>query len=272
MRLPAGRPFYKMSGSGNDFVVFDARETPPGPLAEPAAVQAICARATGVGADGVVFLEPSATAAFRMRYLNRDGSLARMCGNAALCVTRLAVELEAAPAEGFVFDSDAGKVSARMTDGEPEVDLAPIARLAPDAVIARATGERRIGFVEVGVPHLVVLCEDAAAADVAGRGAALRAHASLADGANVNFLSRSGGEWRMRTYERGVEAETLACGTGAAAAAALLHAWGEAAGGVGLRTRSGSVLRVRLAPAGGGYAPSLRGEGRIVFGGVLGEL
>ncbi len=267
-----GRAFYKMSGSGNDFVVFDAREEPPGPLARPAAVAAICAREMGVGADGVVFLEPSRAGAFRMRYLNRDGSQAQMCGNAALCVTRLAAELGIAPPAVFQFESDSGVVSARLVEGSPEIDLAPTGAPEPDLALPLAPGERRVGFITVGVPHLVLLCEDAEGADVAGRGPALRRHPSLPDGANVNFVSRDGQEWRIRTYERGVEAETLACGTGAVASAALLDAWGEASGGAALRTRSGRLLTVGLRRDGGRYLPSLRGEGRIVFRGELVEL
>ena len=91
--IPAGRTFYKMSGSGNDFVMVDARTEPPGRLAEPEVVQRICARGTGVGADGIVFLEASDTAAIRLIYLNADGSRADLCGNATLCTTRLAIEL-----------------------------------------------------------------------------------------------------------------------------------------------------------------------------------
>ena len=88
--IPTGRPFYKMSGSGNDFVMVDARQDPPGRLAEPGVIRQICSRGTGVGADGIVFLEPSDSAAVRLTYLNADGTRADFCGNATLCTTRLA--------------------------------------------------------------------------------------------------------------------------------------------------------------------------------------
>src|SRR6185369_7306515 len=96
-----GRSFYKMSGSGNDFVMIDARDAAPGRLAEPAVIERVCARGTGVGADGIVFLEASPTADIRLTYLNADGSRADLCGNATLCTTRLAVELGVGSPKGM---------------------------------------------------------------------------------------------------------------------------------------------------------------------------
>jgi diaminopimelate epimerase len=125
MGSDGGRRFWKMSGSGNDFVFFDARSESAGRLADPAVIQQLCARRTGIGADGVVFLEPWHGGDFRMRYFNSDGSLASMCGNAALCSSRLAVELGAAQPAGFTFQSDSGILSGRIREGLPEIDLAP---------------------------------------------------------------------------------------------------------------------------------------------------
>src|SRR3990170_6508595 len=110
----AGRPFYKLSGSGNDFIFFDCRDDPPGELETASRITELCARGTGVGADGVVFILPSRDHAYRMRYYNADGSLGELCGNASLCSVRLAVELGYAPAAGFEIDSDAGTLTARM--------------------------------------------------------------------------------------------------------------------------------------------------------------
>jgi diaminopimelate epimerase len=130
-----------------------------------------------------------------------------------------------------------------------------------------------MGFVEVGVPHLVVRTTSSDLAELSVRGPELRYHESLRAGANVNWVSPdSDGSWRIRTYERGVEAETLACGTGAVASAVLLGSWGEAGGVTRLRTRSGRTLTVTLRPGPGGETPSLAGEGRIVFEGKLREL
>jgi diaminopimelate epimerase len=270
--IPHGRSFYKMSGSGNDFIMVDARHEPAAALAEPTTVQALCARGTGVGADGIVFLEPSSVATIRLVYLNADGSRADFCGNATLCTTRLAAELGLGKQGNLTIETDAGVVSARLEAGLPEIDLQPVStvRLSSES-IEPGLGERRIGFALAGVPHLTILCDDVSTVDVVGRGRPLRHHTSLNQGANVNFVSRAPGGWRMRTYERGVEGETLACGSGAVATAILLTAWGEASSPVEVETRSGKPLRVRLRRDGSVWNPSLAGEGRVVYQGMLAE-
>lgn len=267
--MTAQREFWKLCGSGNDFVFFDARHEPAGELGRAESIQALCARATGVGADGVVFLEPSELGVVRMRYHNSDGSRASLCGNAALCTTRLVVELGIADPAGFRFETDAGVIVARIVGGAPEIDLQPTTGLATDTAIAADAGESRIGFAVAGVPHLVVRVDDAEAVDLPVRGRALRSHPALGPaGANVNFVSRRGGEWRMRTFERGVEGETLACGTGAVACATVLAAWGDSGDATTILTSSGQPLRIRR-PASPSEGPRLSGEGRIVFAGRL---
>ena len=270
-----GRRFYKLTGSGNDFVFVDAREEPAGVLEQPSVIDALCARGTGVGADGIVFVEPPTlhTQRFSIRYLNRDGSLAELCGNASLCSVRLAAELGIVrEGEEFAFGTTAGPARGRLAADGPEIDLQPVAELTPQAPFMTQAGERRIGFAVVGVPHVVVLCGDVEAIDVVGRGRPIRYDPSLRAGANVNFVAPANdGTWAVRTYERGVEDETLACGTGSVATAALLGEWGEA-GGVTttIRTRSGRLLRVRFRETAPGIiTPSLSGEGRIVFRGEL---
>src|SRR5262245_51204329 len=184
--IPTGRAFYKMSGSGNDFVIVDARTESPGRLMEPQVVQHICARGTGVGADGIVFLEPSRTAAIRLIYLNADGSRADLCGNATLCTTRLAIELGAALPGGFEIETDSGTIAARIKDGRPEIDLQPVSEVRPDFLeIEREAGEHRMGFALVGVPHVVTLADDLETVDVLGRGKRIRRHPSLRHGANA---------------------------------------------------------------------------------------
>jgi diaminopimelate epimerase len=262
-----------MSGSGNDFLFFDARNEPAGSLASPDVVDRICARATGVGADGIVFLQNDATEALRIRYLNRDGSLGELCGNASLCTARLATELGIGSGSGFRFATDVGVISARLRAGEPEVDLQPVQGLRADAGIPRVAGERQIGFANTGVPHLVVLVDDPEQVDVAVRGRELRYHPSLDAGANVNFVAPGAeGHWAIRTFERGVEGETLACGTGAVATGVMLEAWGLSGAETRLRTRSGRVLTVSVRHNGSDINTSLRGEGRIVFVGELAEV
>ena len=270
--IPFGREFYKMSGSGNDFVFVDTRKAPAASLAKPEVVGAICSRGTGIGSDGVCFIEPSEKATVRLIYLNADGSRADLCGNATLCTARLSRELGIVRDEEFSIETDSGVLGARFVDGEPEIDLLPVTQVRPEAGIGLEAGEQRMGFALAGVPHLVITVDDLEAVDVVGRGRPLRRHPSLSAGANVNFVQPAGDEFRYRTYERGVEAETLACGTGAVATAVLLNRWGLANGPVRIRTRSGRELQVRLSGAGDQQRPSLRGEARIVYRGQFGEL
>ncbi|HET7584635.1 MAG TPA: diaminopimelate epimerase [Gemmatimonadaceae bacterium] len=304
-----GQAFYKMTGSGNDFVIFDVRDpsfdvrdtsgdqaaaargasggaSPALRLGDPAFIQRLCARGTGVGADGVVLLEPASGAPFRMIYFNSDGSRAAMCGNATLCVTALAARLGIGgaardEADGeLTFESDDGLVRARMRDGRPAVDLRPVRSIREDAEIPAVAGETRIGFADAGVPHLVVLVPDVSQVDVVARGRTLRTHPAVAaaGGANVNFVARAsraagggrGSAWRVRTYERGVEGETLACGTGAVASALLLTLWGESSSPVSLTPPSGMTLTVYLEQTADGlWIPTLQGEGRLVYRGEL---
>jgi diaminopimelate epimerase len=263
-----------MYGSGNDFIFFDARSEAAGELASPGRIAQLCARGTGIGADGVVFVEPSPRADFAIRYFNADGSLASLCGHASLCSTRLAVRLGAAEGGGMRFETGAGVLRGRIKDDLPEIDLAPVETVFADAAaLEPGPGEHRIGFAIAGVPHVVLACDDVAAVDVQGRGPALRWHPSLPEGANVNWVSRQAGGWAIRTFERGVEGETLACGTGAVAAAVLLAEWGLAPrSGVALETASGRQLEVSITEEAGLRRPSLRGEGRIVFEGRLAEV
>jgi diaminopimelate epimerase len=269
----AGTRFFKMTGSGNDFVVFsstDAKE-----LEEADAIRSLSARGTGVGSDGVVFLEPAGEGDVRMRYYNSDGGQATLCGNASLCSARLAVELGLAQAGGFLLHTAAGELRARIRDGLPEVDLEPVSDVRPEETqIGRRSDEIRLGYARVGVSHVVIEIADIEAADVLGRGPELRNHPVLRpDGANVNFVARRReGGLTYRTYERGVEGETLACGTGAVAIAIMLESWGESGPETTLWTRSGLPLVVTLKRDGAAWLPSLRGEGRIVYEGTLREL
>jgi diaminopimelate epimerase len=277
MAAAAGREFIKMSGSGNDFVMVDARTNPPGALRDPSVISTICAHGTGVGADGIVFLLPSQKADIQLLYLNSDGSVADLCGNATLCTTRLAVRLGAAAPAGMTIETGAGIIRSRILgSGVPEIDLQEVTDVRPTAVgISAAENEQRVGFAKAGIPHLVVEVSDVGRIDVVGRGRPLRSHPSLrADGgANVNFVSRQpGGAWSIRTYERGVEGETLACGTGAVASAILVSEWTGGTGPVMLQTKSGRQLTVRLERTKAGWLPSLSGEARFVFDGRLGEI
>ena len=276
-----GLPVYKMTGSGNDFVMLDARVSTPADWS-PEDMQAVCARGTGIGADGVVFVGPSShTGAARMIYYNADGSHAAMCGNAALCSTTLAVHLGIGAAEGMDLETDAGTYRSRTS--KPGADTAELHLTAidPPAAVAGlglAPGERRAALARVGVPHLVVVVDDVDLLALMDRGRALRLDPALApDGANINFISADGPvqdgtpAWRMRTYERGVEGETLACGTGAVAAGCAIQEWGLGGLPINIQSRSGRMLTVRATKASGGRYEDvwLAGEGRMVFRGVI---
>jgi diaminopimelate epimerase len=274
--LTVGRRFWKMSGSGNDFVVFDSRgvEAGEGAWERPEAIQALCARGTGVGADGVVFLaEPGrAGATLGMRYYNSDGSRGDFCGNATLCVTRLARELGITREGKLTLETDSGLVPARMGAAGPEIDLPAVAESALDVPeLPLVPGEHRIGFALAGVAHLVVRCDDVERVPVAERGRELRQSNFRPGGANVNFVAVRDGRWSIRTFERGVEGETLACGSGAVATAILLARWKESGHSTSLTARSGRALSVRLSREGELWRPTLAGEGRIVFTGELAE-
>jgi diaminopimelate epimerase len=272
----SGLAVYKMTGSGNDFVMVDCRTSSPDDWA-PSDIQAVCARGTGLGADGLVFVGPgSSPDAIRMIYFNNDGSRAVLCGNAALCTTRLAARIGLANGRTVHLETDAGTYESRSPgeDGRAELHLAPVA--APSAVprLRLQAGEEQAALSVVGVPHLVVLVTDVDQVDVAQRGRALRLDPALgAEGANVNFVSpgKAPSEWRMRTYERGIEAETLACGTGAVAVGCTLEHWGQAGLPIMLWTRSGRPLGVKAHRGGSGTYEHvwLEGEAQIVFRGVL---
>ena len=274
-----GVPVYKMTGSGNDFVMLDARISAPADWT-PEDMQAICARGTGIGADGVVFVGPGSKAgSARMIYFNADGSHAAMCGNAALCSTTLAARLGVAPGAGMDLETDAGTYQSRTNEpGRAELHLAPVD--APKAVpgLQLATGERQAALGRVGVPHLVVVVDNVDQLDLMGRGRSLRFDPALApDGANINFISADGpgaaGKqlWRMRTYERGVEGETLACGTGAVTAACAIEEWGLGRLPIDIQSRSGRLLTIRATKGSSGRYDDvwLVGEGRMVFRGVI---
>ncbi len=268
-------PFFKMSGSGNDFIVLDGRVSPPGDW-PPEQIVRVCERRHGVGADGLVVLTPMDAGSVRMTFFNSDGSRAAMCGNAALCSTRLSARLGMAPPEAMRLVTDAGTYRTRSLDpGErAEVNLADFPVPGPVPTIVPEAGERTFALATVGVPHLVIQVEDVDRVDLARRGRELRHHPAVgAAGANANFVSAPpspGLPWRIRTFERGVEGETLACGTGTVAAAAAMAAAGQATLPASFVSRGGALLTVagRL-DAGVMRDVWLGGEGRLVFEGVL---
>lgn len=290
--------FTKMSGAGNDFVVLDNRS---GALAEEgrrARIERWCERRNGIGADGALLVEPpeGADAHFRMRYYNADGGEADSCGNGARCIARFAHLLGAAP-DDMRFETRAGLYRAevvgediRLTMSDPHslrrdvaVDLSD---LSPDiaAAVAGPPCNGRVDYVNTGVPHVVAFVEDLEAVPVDALGRRLRFHEAFAPaGTNVNFAKVVGPDRiAVRTYERGVEGETLACGTGSVAVALIASLKGLAASPVSILTRGGPVLKIHFDRAtgnagveesgngsGGFTNVRLEGEARVVFTGEV---
>lgn len=268
----AGTTFYKMSGSGNDFVMFDGRTVPAADITATRIVE-LCDRRLGIGADGLVVLTPESAGRIRMDFWNCDGSRADMCGNAALCSTRLATTLDMVPPTGMELVTRAGTFRTRIVgSGEgAELNLPdfPMPRI-PAGLVLRA-GESLGALAVCGVPHLAVVVEDLETEDLMERGRQLRYDPSMGPaGANVNFVGRIGDSWRVRTYERGVEGETLACGTGAVATAVAMAQARIDTLPLDLWTRSGRILRITATLSGDRATDVwLAGEGRRVFTGTL---
>ncbi len=273
-------PFTKMSGSGNDFIVIDHRQ-PLIPEADIAGfTRAVCRRRLGVGADGVILIEETARPEvdFRWRYFNADGSLGEMCGNGAMCGARFAFSLGIAPAE-CRFETPAGDVAARVPDAtRPDVSMSMVDASVPrdPFTIETTSGALEVTTVSVGVPHVVVVMEDVDAAfDEATFhewGRELRYHPAFQPaGANINAIHVIDHHTiRMRTWERGVEAETLACGTGAIASAIVAVERNLADLPVSVVVSSGRALQVDFTPSGDRITGiRLSGEARVVAHGAI---
>lgn len=268
--MSAKIPFWKMHGAANDFIVVDDRAL-AFPAHDAAWLRAIMARRTGVGSEGVLLIQPSDRAHFRMRFFNPDGGEVDMCGNGARCIARLAFELGVAPSP-MTFETGAGLVRAEiLSDGVRLTMTTPRDwRLGGELEIDGRT--LRYDFVNSGVPHAVVHVDDLDAVDVARLGAAIRNHPAFAPkGTNANFIKVTGPQSiSVRTYERGVEAETLACGTGIVASGLIAGKLGLVEPPVRVRAASGDELTVdyRLTPE-GAEDVTLAGPAVHVFEGVL---
>ncbi|MGH2533204.1 MAG: diaminopimelate epimerase [Thermomicrobiales bacterium] len=278
-RIDAPIPFWKMSGSGNDFVVIDNRAGFIAPETAGEFTRLVCRRRVSVGADGVVLIEPSTEDGvhFRWRYLNADGSDGEMCGNGAMCGARFAYLHGIAPA-ACVFRTESGLVRAAVDTDSASIRIAidDPSPIRHDVHVTVDNQPLTLHAIQVGVPHAVLIVEDADAFPPSGNfnalGRDVRHHPEFAPaGTNLNVITvRDGRTLRMRTYERGVEDETLARGTGAVAGAVVAIALGRASPPVDVLTSSGQSLSVDFAWNGNrATAVTLGGEARIVMTGEI---
>ena len=263
--------FVKMSGSGNDFILIDHRS---GGLDETLLedfVAGICRRRLSVGADGVILIEPSQTADFRWRFFNADGSTAEMCGNGARCVARFAFQ-QGICGRDLCFETGAGIVYAQVSGTRVRVRLTEPHSLRLEVPIMLPGAALTLSSINTGVPHAVVIVAEVDDVDVAGRGREIRFHPEFApEGVNVNFISRDpSGGIAIRTYERGVEGETLACGTGAVAGALVASRRFGMSSPVPVRTRSGETLAVFFRQSEDGFHDiHQEGTASFIYTGVL---
>jgi|PersoiStandDraft_1058852.scaffolds.fasta_scaffold27610_2 diaminopimelate epimerase len=271
MTLP--KRFTKMSGAGNDFLVFAA----PGEIsvADGEALAKLCRRGISIGADGALFVEPKGPSAVVLAYYNADGAKADFCANGTRCAARFAHREGYFEAGGGVLETGWGPVRARVDDAAESVTLelpdVP-ARYSSVPISVAGLPPRAVG-ISVGVPHLVVVTRDVDGLDLARVGPVLRRHPSQPEGANVHFVrAEDRHTLTVRSFERGVEAETLACGSGVVASAVVARAQRLVESPVACRTRGGAVLTVEFEDTPeGARNVRLTGDARFVFEGEIGR-
>jgi len=262
--------FTKMNGAGNDFVMIDNRDGKV--RLQPEQIERICDRHRGIGADGILLLEKGSNGAdFRMRYYNRDGGEAEMCGNGARCFARFANKVADAPAK-ISFQTPAGLIRGELHGELVTLQMSEPKDLQLDMDLVANGAKERAHFINSGVPHVVVPVSKVGDVDVRKRGEALRRHEKFSPaGANVNFIQKRGPKnVLVRTYERGVEDETLACGTGVVASALIFAATEKVDGPISVTVRSGSELSVDFKRAGDKFTNvTLTGPAEFAFEGTI---
>jgi diaminopimelate epimerase len=265
-------PFVKMSGTGNDFILIDHRTPRIAPELMPEFARLVCRRRFSVGADGLILIENSDEADFRWRFFNADGSEAEMCGNGARCAARFAYMQGIAPAY-LRFATLAGIIEAKVADVNVSVLMTPPQNFQLERQVALADRTLILHSVDTGVPHAVLFVDDFAETDIQALGREIRFHRDfMPAGTNVNFVQfLEGGGLKVRTYERGVENETLACGTGATAAALLAAVLGRAASPVDIVTSGGDRLTISFDLREGPAAVNvfLKGPAHVIYSGEL---
>jgi diaminopimelate epimerase len=263
--------FAKLSGAGNDFVIIDNRQNVVPDNLENF-IMKVCTRRISVGADGLLLVENSDVADFRMRYYNSDGSEAETCGNGARCIARFAHSEGIVNANKMTFETKAGIYNAEMVGNNVKVQMSDTFGLRLNFPIELSDGTYDISFANSGVPHAVFFVDDLENTDVVKHGSETRYHKDFSPkGTNANFVKvKDKNNIDIRTYERGVEDETLACGTGCIASAIVASALGKAASPVTMHTRGGFPLKIyfEIEPTGAKNV-FLEGDARIVYKGDL---
>jgi diaminopimelate epimerase len=264
--------FTKMNAAGNDFVLVDNRAQKI--KLTPAQAVRLCDRQRGVGADGVMLLVPCASgkADWAWQFYNSDGSFAEMCGNGARCFARFVQKLTGAKGK-LTFETGAGIISAEFDGERVTVSLTQPKELRLEQKINLSTGTHPVHSLNTGVPHAVLFVPDADQAMVQQLGREIRHHTQFAPkGTNVNFVQRIGpGSIRVRTYERGVEGETLACGTGVTASALVSARLHQLTSPVKVQVQSGDELEVSFQSSNGEFTDvRLSGPADFVFEGKIG--
>jgi diaminopimelate epimerase len=237
--------FEKMNGAGNDFVMLDNRDLSLSLTGTQ--IARLCDRHRGIGADGLLAVEPARDGAdFRMRYYNADGGEAEMCGNGARCFARYVRKLTGGEAQSVSFETIAGVIGATFEGDLVRIELSDPFDLKLGRTLDVLGAAREVHSVNTGVPHAVLVVDDLAGVEIRKAGATLRYHDAFAPkGTNANFLKvLAPGSIAIRTYERGVEDETLACGTGMAACALIHHSLTGAPSPVSVEVAGGDTLKV----------------------------
>jgi diaminopimelate epimerase len=265
--------FYKMSGSGNDFIIIDNRDLSLNVGDLPAFARRVCERKISVGADGLFLIEPSKTVDFKWQFFNSDGSVAEMCGNGSRCVARYAYLKGIAPKK-MSFETLAGIISAEVNDDVVKVRLTDPSPLKIAQTIMLNGRECILDCIDTGVPHTVAFVDSVETCAVVGTGRQIRHHEHFAPrGTNADFaevLDRH--KMKVRTYERGVEDETLACGTGDVAAVLAAASRGLVETPVDVIVQSGETLRIYFTKKGDRFGDIyLEGKVKIVYSGLLFE-
>jgi diaminopimelate epimerase len=266
-------PFSKMSGSGNDFILIDNRRKILDADRMGDFIRRVCTRKVSVGADGLILIEPSQKVNFRWRFFNSDGNEAEMCGNGGRCAARFAVLKGIAPAK-LAFETLAGVIEAEVSGRVVKLQMVQPTGVQLDLDVTIDGNPHRLHSVNTGVPHAVKVVDDAAAVEVKELGRKIRFHSRFQPaGTNANFVQLvNRTRLKVRTYERGVEDETLACGTGAVASALIAAKLGQADSPVEVQTTGGEVLKIYFQPKEEGFGRVyLEGDTRVVYEGDLWE-